>query len=775
MLPRRQTSYLQNARRSPSSVTWFDVPKQAFQLSPVSRRILLALLAARAGCQSFVYAAAPERNRLEQAFDVGNDPGIAEFVPTGYDAAKTPSLALVAEPAPQDQVDHPFDVKVRPVFGQEVEESGTDAGLFPPGAELSTATVEAPEGTSFYGTGEVTGPLLRNNTTIGLWNTDNFNWKRENGSRLYQTHPWVLAVRPDGSAFGVLFDTTWESRLKCGDHEIEFESDGPAFRVFVIDRSSPEEVLRGLAELTGTIPLPPRWALGFHQCRYSYYPDARVREIADGFRSRHIPCDVIWLDIDYMNGFRIFTFDPQRFPDPAATNQYLHDHGFKSIWMIDPGVKAEKGYTVYDSGSAINAWVKAADGQAYIGQVWPGDCVFPDFTSPAVRQWWGGLYKDFLAKGVDGVWNDMNEPAVFDGPDHSMPQSNQHMGGGGLPAGPHLEYHDVFGMLMVRATRAGIEKARPDKRPFVLTRSNYLGGQRYAATWTGDNGSEWKFLKESIPMSLNLGLSGQPFSGPDIGGYSGTTAPDVFGNWIGLGAFYPFSRAHKAKGEPDSEPWTFGPEVESASRTALDRRYRLLPYLYTLFEEASRTGLPVMRPLFMADPTDMALRGEEQMFTVGRDLLVIPRWATETHLPKGDWRDVDIIDPKLEAHPYQPALKIRPGAIVPLGKIVENTTEPSLDPLTLLVSLDAAGHAEGWLYDDDGEGFGYQRGDYARIHYVADKSGDDVVVRIEDSKGAREPEHHTVKVEIVLGDHKVATGAGDDRQGIHCQTEAGSQ
>ena len=763
------------------------------QLIFVSRRfpLVLVLAAAFALCRSLVQADTPARPRAEQAFYVGNDPGIAEFVPAGYDAAKTPSLELVAEPLPQ--LNHPFNARLRPVFGQEISKSGTGPVLFQDGASLSTAELDAPVGTSFYGTGEVTGPLLRNNTTIGLWNTDNFNWHRENGSRLYQSHPWVLGVRPDGTAFGVLFDTIWMSRLTCGDHDIKLQSQGPPFRVFVIDRASPEAVLHGLAELIGTIPLPPRWALGFHQCRYSYYPDAKVREIADGFRSRHLPCDVIWMDIDYMNGFRIFTFDPQRFPDPAATNQYLHDHGFKSIWMIDPGVKAEKGYPVYDSGSAldhwatvpgknaagpvwmvsttVNAWVKKADGDEYHGRVWPGECAFPDFTSPAVREWWGGLYKDFLAQGVDGVWNDMNEPAVFDGPDHTMPVSNQHMGGGGLAPGPHLEYHNVFGMLMVSASRAGIRKARPDKRPFVLTRSNFLGGQRYAATWTGDNDSDSAFMKESIPMSLNLGLSGQPFSGPDIGGYSGTTAPDVFGHWIGLGAFYPFSRAHKSKGEPYSEPWTFGPKAEAAARTALDRRYRLLPYLYTLFEEASRDGLPVMRPMFMADPCDLALRAEEQMFTVGRDLLVIPRWATETHLPKGAWRTIDLIDPKLEADPYQPVLKIRPGAIIPLGKIIENTTEPSLDPLTLVVSLDSTGHASGWLYDDDGDGFGYQKGDYRLIQYVADKSGNDVVVRIADTHGARKAPHHAVKVEIVTGDHQIVTGTGDDGTGIHCPLE----
>jgi alpha-glucosidase len=684
-----------------------------FHLTLVLGRSPLVFLAAvAAGRLLFACTQSAQAAPSQSAFLVGD--GIAEFVPPGYDRARTPSLALASEPEWIGEA--PAGFKLHPVF------------VAGPG-KFYSAQVDAPAGTSFYGTGEVAGPLLRNNTAIKLWNTDNFNWTRDGGSRLYQSDPWVLGVRPDGSAFGVLFDTTWKSQLKCGDHNIEFDSMGPAFRVFVIDRATPQAVLRGLAELTGTIPLPPRWAVGFHQCRYSYYPDARVREIADGFRSRHIPCDVIWMDIDYMNGFRIFTFDPKRFPDPGATNQYLHDHGFKSIWMIDPGVKAEKGYAVYESGSAANAWVRAADGSEYHGSVWPGVCAFPDFTSPAARAWWGGLYKGFLARGVDGVWNDMNEPSVFGGPDGTMPESNRHAGGGGLPPGPHLEY---------------------------------------AATWTGDNGAAWPFLKESIPMSLNLGLSGQPFSGPDIGGYSGRTAPEVFGNWMGLGAFYPFSRAHKAKGEPNSEPWTFGPEVEAASRTALERRYRLLPYIYTLFEEASRTGLPVMRPVFMADRTDLALRGEQQAFTLGDDLLVIPRWATDVHLPKGDWRAIDIIDPKLEADPYQPVLKIRPGAIVPLGRIIENTTQESLDPLTLLVSLDAAGHAEGWLYEDDGDGFGYKTGDYALIRYVADKSGNEVIVRIKDRTGARNAAHHSVKVEVVIGDHGMVTAEGDDVAGIHC-------
>jgi alpha-glucosidase len=309
---------------------------------------------------------------------------------------------------------------------------------------------------------------------------------------------------------------------------------------------------------------------------------------------------------------------------------------------------------------------------------------------------------------------------------------------------------------MVRATREGILAARPDKRAFVLTRSNYLGGQRYAATWTGDNGASWPFLKASVPMSLNLGLSGQPFSGPDIGGYAGTTPPDVFGHWIALGAFYPFSRAHKSVDDPNSEPWTFGAEIEAAARTALQRRYRLLPYLYTLFEESSRTGLPVMRPVFMADPADADLRAEDRAFTLGRDLLVVPRWVNDAHLPKGNWRAVDLVDPKLEADPYQPVLKVRPGAIIPLGRVIENTTQQSLDPLTLLVSLDSKGHADGWLYDDAGDGFEYKTGDFTRIHFTAERSGAGVIVHTLERQGSRQLPGKGYQVLWLSDDHKMA-------------------
>lgn len=668
--------------------------------------------------------------------------GIAAFLPPGMTMYPR-SLALLRTPRAEGAL--PAGWVIRPRYDRHDGKT--------------RVTVPVPQGADLYGTGEVTGPLRRNGESITLWNTDNFEYARDGGRRLYQSHPWVLGMRPDGSAFGVLFDSTWRATLATG-RDIVFESDGPAMPVIVIDRASPQAVLEGLAALTGTMPLPPRWALGYQQSRWSYTPDTRVLQIADEFRRRHIPADVIWMDIDYMDGFRVFTFDPKTFPDPQWLNRELHARGFHSVWMIDPGVKVDPGYTVYDSGTAQDVWVKDAQGRDYHGTVWPGAVVFPDFTRPQTRRWWSGLYKDFMAQGADGVWNDMNEPSVFNVEGQTMPDDNRHRGGGELAPGPHLEYHDVYGMLMVRATREGIQAANPDKRPFVLTRSNFLGGQRYAATWTGDNASTWDDLRLSIPMSINLGLSGQPFSGPDIGGFSGTATPELWANWIAVGAFYPFSRGHTIKAPQQKEPWAFGPAVEKTARIAIERRYRLLPYLYTLFRESSLDGLPVMRPVFFADPRDPRLRTEQQAFLLGGDLLVVPAFAKQPALPQGIWRTVSLVDGD-RSDPLQATLKVRGGAVVPLGRIVQNSNEDSFQPLTLLVSLDAHGRAQGRLYEDAGDGYGYRRGEYRLTTYRAERQGDTVKVGVAGREGHWPAAARPVVVQLVT-DAGVVSARGTD-------------
>ncbi|WP_249470031.1 TIM-barrel domain-containing protein [Luteimonas galliterrae] len=688
-------------------------------------------------------AVSPAADRSALAGD-----GIAMFLPPGI-ADYPASLALAKTPVSVGPL--PADWPIAPKFSRK--------------AGKTFVSVTVPEGSDLYGTGEVTGPLRRNDRSIELWNTDNFGYadKQAAGRRLYQSHPWVLGVRKDGSAFGLLFDSTWRAELRTG-RKIKLSSDGPPMPVIVVDRDSPQAVMRGLAELTGTMPLPPRWALGYQQSRWSYYPDSEALRIADEFRKRKIPADVLWMDIDYMDGFRVFTFSPEHFPDPKRFNADLRARGFHSVWMIDPGVKSEPGYGVYDSGQARDVWVKDAKGKDYEGEVWPGMTKYPDFTRPDTRRWWADLYRDFMAQGVDGVWNDMNEPAVFNVPGHTMPADNQHRGGGDMAAGPHLQYHNVYGMLMVQATREGIEAANPERRPFVLTRANFLGGHRYAATWTGDNVSTWEHLKLSIPMSINLGLSGQPFSGPDIGGFGGEATPDLWGHWIALGAFYPFSRAHAMKDTGRKEPWAFGPEVEKAARIAIERRYRLLPYLYTLFRDSSIDGLPVMRPMFFADPRDADLRREEQAFLLGEDLLVVPKWARAPKLPKGVWRKISLVEGDGK-DAYQAELKLRGGAILPLGKVVQNTGEESLGPLTLLISLDEKGEARGRLYEDAGDGYGYRQGDYLLTTYRAESRDGLVRVDIEGAEGKRARPSREIVVQVTT-DEGVFTAKGDESAGI---------
>ncbi|WP_374165261.1 TIM-barrel domain-containing protein [Arcticibacter sp. MXS-1] len=681
---------------------------------------------------------------------------IVEFIPEGYDKNKTPSLILKEEPKRTGPA--PSGWKLRPTFTLNNDKAG--------------ASLSLPEGISLYGGGEVTGPLLRNGKTIKLWNTDTGAYGVEEGKRLYQSHPWVMGLRQDGTAFGIIFDSSWKAELQTESHQIKFNTEGALFRVYIIDRESPQAVLKGLAELTGTMEMPPLWSLGYHQCRFSYATEQRVREIADTFRTRQIPCDVIWMDIDYMDGYRVFTFHPKNFPDPAALNKDLHKKGFRAVYMIDPGVKVDKDYNVYRSGSANNVWVKNSDGTDYIGKVWPGDCTFPDFTSPDARKWWSGLYKGFMATGIDGVWNDMNEPAINDNhlPEKerlgTMPGNIIHKGGGDLPAGPHLLYHNAYGRLMVEASRKGVMDANPDKRPFLLTRANLLGGQRYAATWTGDNWAGWEHLKLSVPMSLTLGLSGQPFSGPDIGGFLNNTTGDLWANWLGFGVFLPFVRGHACAGTNDKEPWAFGEAIEKTSRIALERRYRLLPYIYTQFYFASKTGAPVMAPVFFSNPADLRLRSEEQAFLLGGNLLVVPAFAKDPALPSGIWEDLSLVEGDL-ADKYQAKLKIKGGSIIPAGKIVQNTTEKSFDPLTLLVCPDKRGKAEGKLYVDAGDGWGFKTGDYSLISFTAKRRGNTVSITIAGKDGHRNIDQEIQKINAeVLLNGKVYKASGTLKSGV---------
>ncbi|MGB8222962.1 MAG: TIM-barrel domain-containing protein [Polyangiales bacterium] len=648
---------------------------------------------------------------------------------------------------------------------------------FTASGETHRATITIAEGTSLYGTGEVAGPLLRNGAVTETWNQQPYRPMPPPGlspleyddqfANLYQSHPWVLGVRADGSSFGILADTTYRVRIDL-TQGIELSAETP-FPVIAIEGDSPQTVLAKLGELTGTLELPPLWALGYQQARWSYTPDTRIREIADEFRARSIPCDVLWVDIDYMDGFRIFTFNPTLFPDPSGLNDYLHENGFKSVWILDPGVKMEPGYFVYDEGLAGEHFIRQPDGQNFVGGSWPGDSLWPDYTRPETRDWWGSYVPDFLDNGIDGIWIDLNEPSIVMPPTESFPEDLLHRGGGDLPPGTHARYHNAYGLLMSQATHQAMKSARPERRPFLLSRSSYIGGQRYAAMWTGDNSASWEHLYWSVTMTLNMGLSGQPFAGPDIGGFFRAPTASLYAHWIGVGAFFPFSRTHTVQFSPDQEPWSFGPDVEAISRAAIERRYRMLPYIYTLFREASLSGLPVWRPVFFADPSDASLRGEDHAFLIGEDVLVEPILTEgDRHvfqMPSGVWREFTLVGEDPSVTPELPVLKIRGGAIVPLGRVVQSTSEVLLEPLTLLVSLNAEGRAEGLLYEDAGEGYGYQAGDYLLTSYAAEQVGDEVRVRIASEDGERPRPDRVVEVTVIT-DGGTFEGSGSETSTI---------
>jgi alpha-glucosidase len=664
--------------------------------------------------------------------------GIVRFWPDAVSRdAALPSLAL-AEPRPA-LGEMPAGFAVRPEF-RMVQ-----------GAR--TVHVEVPRGTTFYGTGEVAGTLARGGRTTMCWNFDAYGYGLGTPS-LYQSHPWVLGVRADGSSFGVLADTPGRVTIDL-THGIEFRMQGPVFPLIVIERHTPQEVVSALSGLVGRSPLPPRWALGFQQCRYSYAPDTEVVRVAREFRARGLPCDVLWMDIDYMDQHKPFTFDPVGFANPHALSDTLHARGFKGVWILDPGIKQQPGDAVYEDGTAGDHWVKMPDGTPVWGKVWPGGCVFPDFTRRDTRTWYSRLVGQFVARsGADGIWNDMNEPAVFDVDGKTLPETARHEADAEL-GGPayHTRYHNVYGMLMARSSWEGMRAEHPDRRPFVLSRANYIGGNRWAAAWTGDNKATAEHLGWALPMALNLGLSGQPFAGPDIGGYAGALNGDEFATWMGLGSLLPFSRAHTEKGGMRKEPWSFGPRIEALCRRALETRYRLLPYLYSTFEEASRTGLPVARPAFFADPAADWLRTVEHEFLLGGDVLVDlkfkPEWKDMKRLSddRTAWRAATVVPG--EPSEALPGLSVRAGAIVPLGPVVAYSDERPLDVVELLVAPNAAGHAEGWLYEDAGDGYGYQHGQFRRAHFVAETQGRTLRVRLAGAEGTWQPppgRHYQVTV-----------------------------
>ncbi|MDT0450047.1 glycoside hydrolase family 31 protein [Streptomyces hesseae] len=526
----------------------------------------------------------------------------------------------------------------------------------PAGAESGGRWVQRSEVAAdarFFGLGgRASGPRLRDGV-YRLWNTDPGGAFGPGDDPLYITMPVQLVVADAGTHL-VFHDNTWDGRVTLWEGEegagsghdrpgrCETRMEGGPLRYWVMV-GTPARVLHGWAALTGGAALPPAWALGYQHARWGFGSEREVRRVVTGYLERGLPLSAVHLDIDHFRGHRVFTVDRERFPDLPGLAAGLKEEGVRLVSIVDPAVKAEPGLAEYDTGVAAGAFVKDARGREVRGEVWPGECVFPDFTDPGARAWWGGLYAERLAQGFSGVWHDMNEPVSFAAfGDPTLPRSARHALEG--RGGDHREAHNVYGLAMARAGYEGLRKLRPDERPFLFSRSGWAGMQRYGGTWSGDVATGWPGLRASLALVLGLGLCGVPYSGPDIGGFTGFPSPELYLRWFQLGAYLPLFRTHAAISAGRREPWEFGAEVLEHAGAALRERARLLPYFVTLAHLAQRTGAPYVRPVWWRSPEDRALRDCEDAFLLGDSLLVAPVLELgadrrAVRLPRGRWYD----------------------------------------------------------------------------------------------------------------------------------------
>jgi alpha-glucosidase len=625
------------------------------------------------------------------------------------------------------------------------------------------------EDESVYGFGEKTGRLDKRGWKLGgvayaMWNSDTFAYENSTDP-IYASVPFFMVLRR-GRTHGIFLDNTYRTYFDVGKESqglLSFGAEGGELNYYFINGPTPKQVVQRYTDLTGRMPLPPRWALGYHQCRYSYYPDSKVRYIADSFRARRIPADVIWLDIHYLDSYKPLTWDKARFPDPPKLLADLRRQGFRVVTIVDPHPKKEVGYEPYDTGLAGDHFVKNPDGSVYVAPVWPanaernpGPSVFPDFSRPATREWWGGLYRSLLDIGVAGIWNDMDEPAVFETPTGTMPLGVRH-DNEGQPT-DHREIHNVYGQLMSRATYEGLLRLRPEQRPFVLTRASFAGGQRYAALWPGDNISTWDHLRATIPVLTGMGLSGLAFVGSDIGGFAEAPSAELYTRWIQLGTFYPFMRTHTTFGTPDQEPWSYGTRHEALNRRAIELRYELLPEIYNVMQQSSETGLPALRPVFLEYPDDPRTWALDDQVFLGSDLLIAPVLREgvterEVYLPAGEWYDFWTGKRYAGGRTINLAVSIesvpvfvRAGAFVFRQAVVQNTSEMPGQPLG--VEVYPAPRSEATSYEDDGETLAYRRGVFLKRRFEQSRSGSTCTIRVGAAQGSYRPAERDLVLKV---------------------------
>jgi len=610
---------------------------------------------------------------------------------------------------------------------------------------------------NFYGLGDKASDFNLKGRSFSLWSTDAYAFER-NTDPLYRNVPFYIGLCKN-VAYGIFFDNTYRSFFDFGSNgqnRVLFGADGGEMNYYYIHGPHMMDVVKRYSNLTGTHPMPPVWSLGFHQCRWSYYPDKKVKDIAQTFRDKKIPCDAIYLDIDYLDGYRCFTWNKEYFPNPKKMIAELLADGFKTVVIVDPGIKIDKDYFVFREGKQHGYFCRRGDDYFMEGPVWPGRCQFPDFTNPAVRDWWGELFKDFMDYGIAGIWTDMNEPSVFGM--GTFPNDVRHYYEG--LRGSHRKAHNVYGMQMARATYEGLKKVQKNKRPFTITRSSYAGGQRYASFWTGDNIATWDHLKLASIQCQRMAISGMSFVGSDIGGFTGEPDGELFTRWIQLGAFTPFMRAHSAGDTADREPWSFGEPYESICRKFIELRYKLLPYFYSAFWENHKFGFPILRPIVMVEQEVWNNFFRQDEFTFGDKILVCPVLEPGVtgrmlYLPLGKWYyywdntifeggEKDFwIDTTLDTMP----IFVKAGSVIPEYPLMQYVGEIPIDELVLNIYF-ADYKVNSFIYEDHGDTFAYEQEIYTEKKFVVEGSENELVVE-QSAIGLYTPRYDTYKIRIV--------------------------
>jgi alpha-glucosidase len=622
----------------------------------------------------------------------------------------------------------------------------------------------------FYGLGEKAAHLDKRRDSFVNWNSDTPGYT-EGKDPIYQTIPFYIGLR-QATAYGIFFDNSYRSYFDFGRSSQQrawFGAEGGELNYYFFAGPSIKKIVGRYADLTGHLPLPPMWALGNQQSRWGYYPDSMVEEVVRQYRERDLPLDVIHLDIDYMQAYRVFTFDTRRFPDPKTFTDKLGQQGVKLIVIVDPGVKyqppaknaapissakpeletQDQRYYVYDQGLEKNYFQHRRNGELFIPKVWPGDSVFVDYTLPEARRWWGDLHRAYLDNGVAGIWNDMNEPSDF--VDQAGKNQSDVVSYDEGENSTHAKNRNVFALLEARATYEGLERLRPNLRPYVITRAAYAGIQRYSTMWTGDTNSTWEALALNVPMFTTLGLSGEPFVGSDVGGFIGRGNGELLVRAYQISFLAPFCRNHKVIDGYDQEPWRFGKYYEDIIRKYLKLRYQLLPFLYTTLEEAHRTGVPLFRPLMLNYQDDESTYNLDDEFMIGDDLLVAPIVKPDltgrlVYLPKGVWYDywtnkkysggtMVRVDAPLETVP----MFVRGGAIIPQAQPMNYVGEKPFDPITFAIYPDANGAAATALYEDDGLSPAYKQGAFRRTSLTVKRANSGFVVSVRAPDGQYNP------------------------------------